>query len=222
MSKSLGQEASRYAPAAENTFLNRLIKLFLMRATGETEERELSKKLRECDIILLFERGIIHSVSRIFQRTKKWHHAMLYLGRGLTFEAIPTTGCIITRLNLTRKRCKGFMILRKRDLSKKERDSIVSNAIQLANNKAKFSFAHALKTVFLRMAFLKNERFQTNLLRLSYEDYLGKLTCSNVMALLYYSEGHLISSGHPSAYLLPKDYETMKGFDVVLEKIYDK
>ena len=131
-----------------------------MRATSETEESELSKKLSECDIILLFERGLIHSVSRIFQRSKKWHHIMLYLGRGLTFEAMPTIGCIITRLNLTRKRCKGFMILRKKVLTKKEKDNIVSNAIQLANNKAKFSFAHALKTVFLRMTFLKNEYFQ--------------------------------------------------------------
>ncbi|MBI3037213.1 hypothetical protein HYY73_05710 [Candidatus Woesearchaeota archaeon] len=193
-----------------------------MRVTGETEEKGLSEKLRECDIILLSERGLTHFVSRIFQRTKKWHHVMLYLGRGLTFEAMPKIGCVITRLNLTRKQYKGFMILRKRDLSKKERDNIVSNAIRLANDKAKFSFAHALKTVFLRMTFLKNERFQTNMPHLSHKDRLGKLTCSNVIALLYYLGGHLISGRHPSAYLLPKDYETMKDFHVVLEKIYDK
>lgn len=193
-----------------------------MRATGETEERKLSKKLRKCDIILLFERGLIHSVSRFFQRTKKWHHAKLYLGRGLTFEAMPKFGCVITQLNLTRKRYKGFMILRKKALSKKEMDNIVSNAIQLANNKTKFSFAHALKTVFLRMTLLKNKRFQTNMPHISHEDCLGKLTCSNVIVLLYYLEGHLMSSRHPLAYLLPKDYEATKDFDVVLEKIYDK
>lgn len=186
------------------------------------EKNALIKKLAVGDIVAVCERGLTHFLNRIAQRTRRWHHVMLYIGSGKVLEAIPMRGCVISNLNLTRKRYHSFKVLRNNLLHVCKKKRIVANAIKLFLGK-KFSHLQVIKIFLFRMFIFKNKR---NVLpkgqTMAYQCNTDQVVCSNLIAISYYLEGQLISPLYKPEFVVPKDYDHVKEFDVVLEQTYQK
>lgn len=182
-------------------------------------QEKLASKLEVGDVLLLSERGIIHSLHRIIQRTRKWHHVLLYVGNGKTLEVTPRKGGHISELNITPVRCKKFAVLRSKKLSKGQRRKLVRDAIRIFNGK-KFSQLQPLKMLLFRNLFPKTS---TNpcLLTKGYACTSSVTTCSTAVSIIYYAYGQLVSPLYKPEYVMPRDYDSPKDFYTVMEVDYD-
>lgn len=185
------------------------------------ETGHMIKNLVEGDIIIVTGRGFPYVLGRIFQRTKRWHHVMLYIGKGKVLEAVPRAGCIISMLNVSKKLHRAVKVLRNSRLPVKVRKRIVRRAIKLFYHK-RFSLMQFIKIFFVRDLGLKV------LFRNLFSPKPGQVydtkavICSNFIAMAYYFENCLVSKEFRPEYIVPKDFEKAERFDVVLEQTYQK
>ncbi len=181
--------------------------------------KKLVSKLEVGDVLVLSERGVIHSLHRLIQRTRKWHHLLLYLGNGKTLEVTPRKGGHISELNITQVRCKKFAVLRSKNLTHSQKKELVQKAIRMFNGK-KFSQLQYLKMLFFRGLFPKI-RINPCLLTTGYACRSPVITCSTAVSIIYYAYGQLVSPLYKPEYIMPRDYEEAKDFYCVMEIDYE-
>lgn len=180
------------------------------------ETRKISKLMQTADIAVLCERGLKHTLDKWVQRTKRWHHVLLYLGKGKALEVTPRKGCHISDLNLSRERCLQFKIIRNDKISSAAKKRLTQNAIRLFLGK-KFASRQIWSIVLFRyLGFGKKEA----LLNMAHKIESRKVVCSNMPAMSYYTVGVLLNETYKPEYLVPKDYENVPGFRVILERNY--
>ena len=180
----------------------------------------LIRSLKEGDIVVICERGLKHTIDRILQRTKKWHHVMLYTSKGMVLDVTPRKGCFIAPLKPTLERCIEFKVLRTKKLSAEQKKAMVTRAIALFNGK-KFSELQIFSILLFReLAFWKmhsKSRLQQAVLKAPHECDTRRVICSNMVSLAYYLSGVRISMIYKPEYIVPKDFENVQDFDTVLE-----
>lgn len=182
------------------------------------DAQKLIRKLKDADVVLVSEKGLLHSINRVLQRSK-WHHVMLYIGQGRTIEATPRNGAHICDLlhDLTEKPYIAWKILRNKKLTAMQRQEIVNTALKLFEGK-KFSWVQYAKIVLGRTMHWRKEGNKSLVCKPGHKCNTGSVACSNMVAMAYYEAGFPISEQYMPEYVVPKDYETAKGFDVVLER----
>ncbi|MEK6837250.1 MAG: hypothetical protein AABX69_01245 [Nanoarchaeota archaeon] len=175
------------------------------------------KRLCEADIVLVSERGLLHSVNRALQRSK-WHHVMLYIGNGRTIEATPKKGAHICDLmyDLTEKDYFAYKILRNKKLTKAQRRGVVKMALKLFLGK-RFSWLQYAKIVIGRTLHWKKDDNKSIVCKPGHKCSTGSVACSNMVAMAYYEAGFPISDRYMPEYVVPKDYETSKALSAVSE-----
>ncbi len=175
----------------------------------------LIKKLREADVILISEKGVKHAVNRALGRSR-WHHVMLYIGKGKVLEVTPKKGCHISEIDLTRGCYKGYKAIRHTRISALERRRIITNAAKIFYGK-KFSLRQLIK-VFFRKAFdwgsNTNRKLESGY---GYRCKTESMICSNAVAMAYCLSGRLISDKYLPEYVMPRDYDKAKGFEIVFD-----
>ena len=182
----------------------------------DEETRKISKLMQVADIAVLCERGLKHTLDRWVQRTKRWHHVLLYLGNGKALEVTPRKGCYISELNLSRKRCLQFKILRNYKIPATARKRVADTAIKLFIGK-KFSGSQIQRILlFRKLGLRRKEATLTGAHKLK----INWVICSNVPAMSYYTIGVLLNGTYRPEYLMPKDYENVPGFRTVTERNY--
>ncbi|MBI2175960.1 hypothetical protein HYU40_01245 [Candidatus Woesearchaeota archaeon] len=180
------------------------------------DANSLIKKLREADIILVSEKGLLHGINRMLQRSK-WHHVMMYMGQGRTIEVTPRKGCHICDLmyDLTEKEYFAYKVLRNKRLTKAQRKRIVNEALKLFLGK-KFSWLQYAKIVIGRTLELWREEGNKSLVcKPGHKCSAGTVACSNMVAMAYYEAGFPVSEKYMPEYVVPKDYETSKKLTLI-------
>ena len=181
------------------------------------DAQNIIKKLLSGDIVLVSEKGMLHSINRTLQRSK-WHHVMLYIGDGRTIEVTPKKGAHICDLmyDLTEKPYMAYKILRNKKLSKGQRKKIIDTALKDFLGK-KFSWMQYAKIVIGRTLQLKKGGDKSTVCKPGHECSTGSVACSNMVAMAYYDAGFPISDRYMPEYVVPKDYEWSKSFSTVLK-----
>ncbi len=177
----------------------------------------LAKKLVEGDILLVSERGLKHAINRALGRSR-WHHVMLYVGRGRVIEATPKKGCHISKLDLSKDCYIGYKALRNRRLTMAQRRKLVRTAISSFYGK-KFSWMQ-LGMAGLRAVFGCAGNGRMQIARGSHDCNTERIICSNMIAIAYYKLGHPISRKYLPEYVMPRDYDRLEAagkFEVVFE-----
>ena len=180
--------------------------------------QQLIKRLSEADIILVSEKGLLHSINRMLQRSK-WHHVMLYIGNGRTIEVTPKKGAHICDLmyDLTEKEYFAYKILRNKKLTNKQKRKIVGMALKLFLGK-KFSWAQYAKIVIGRTLELwRKEGSRSLVCKPGHKCSAVSVACSNMVAMAYYEAGFPVSEKYMPEYVVPKDYEESKAFSTVFK-----
>ncbi len=180
------------------------------------EKQELSKNLVEGDIILVSEKGLKHAFNRALGRSR-WHHVMLYLGKGRVLEVTPKKGCHISILDLTKSCYIRFKAIRNTSLTLKQRKKLAEDAVKLFHGR-NFSWRQLTKVFFRRVVDIKSNIRKSVMLGQPSQHHSKKIICSNTIAMLYYKAGCLISERHNPEYIMPRDYDRAKGFEVIFEK----
>ncbi len=181
------------------------------------ESNSLVKKLVEGDILVVSEKGIKHAINRFFGRSR-WHHVMLYVGKGKVLEVTPRKGCHIAKLDLTKESYKAYKAMRCRKLAVATRKKIAATAIRLFAGK-KFDWLQLFKAFFRRLLGRKGNKSRVD--RHGYENDIKGLICSNLVAITYHTAGHAISSKWAPEYTMPRDYDRLEmtgGFEVVFQR----
>ncbi len=174
----------------------------------------LVKKLLPADILLVSEKGLKHSINRAFGRSR-WHHIMLYIGKGRALEVTPRKGCHISNIDLARECYIEYRILRHKKISGAEKKKIVATAIKLFLGK-KFSKRQLAKVFFRRLLELKGNRGKAS--KTGYMPNVNSLICSNLVAITYHMAGCSISDRWAPEYVMPRDYGKLEEFEIVFEK----
>ncbi|MBI2141705.1 hypothetical protein HYU16_04765 [Candidatus Woesearchaeota archaeon] len=177
----------------------------------------LVKKLVEGDILVVSERGLKHAVNRFFGRSK-WHHVMLYIGKGKVLEVTPRKGCHISKLDLARGSYKAYKAVRCRKLAAETRRKIAAAAVKLFLGK-KFDWKQLVKVFSRRLLDWKGNKSRVE--KHGYGNDIKGLICSNLVAITYHMTGHAIGSKWAPEYIMPRDYDmlgTAGGFEVVFER----
>lgn len=182
----------------------------------DKETNNIARMMQIADIAVLCERGLKHTIDRLVQRTKRWHHVLLYLGKGKALEVTPRKGCHISELNFSLKRCIQFKILRNDKISAVAKKKLTENAIRLFLGK-KFSTRQIWRILLFRYLRLRKKEAMLNK---AHRIESQKILCSNMPAMGYYTVGVLLNDTYKPEYLVPKDYEKVPGFRTVLEKNY--
>ncbi len=182
------------------------------------EARRLIKRLREADIVLVSEKGVIHSINRVLQRSK-WHHVMLYVSSGRTVEATPRNGTHLCDLlhDLTEKPYIAIKVLRNNKLKDSQRKKIINTALRLFEGK-KFSWTQYVKIVLGRTMPWKMEGRKSLVCKPGHQCDTDTVACSNMVAMAYYEAGFPLSERYMPEYVVPSDYEKAKEFSVVFER----
>ena len=182
------------------------------------EARRLIGKLKPGDIILVSEKGLQHAINRFLQRSR-WHHVMLYIGKGRTMEVTPRNGAHICDLthDLTEKLYFAFKALRKKGLSTAQRQNIAMVAQKTFSGK-KFSWGQYLKVVIGRALHSNKQGSHSLVCRPGHKCNTNSVACSNMVAMAYYEAGFPISENYMPEYVVPRDYEVARGFFVVIDK----
>ncbi|MBI2144562.1 hypothetical protein HYU17_05455 [Candidatus Woesearchaeota archaeon] len=169
--------------------------------------QRLIKKLHEADVILVSEKGLLHSINRALQGSK-WHHVMLYMGQGRTIEATPKKGCHICDLmyDLTEKDYFAYKILRNKRLTNPQRKKVISTALRLFLGKP-FSWIQYLRIVFGRVLHWNGEGNKSLVCMPGHKCNAHSVACSNMVAMAFYEAGFPVSDRHMPEYVVPKDYE---------------
>ena len=182
---------------------------------GITEDgRKLAGKLLPADVLLVSEKGLKHFINRTLGRSR-WHHIMLYIGKGRVLEVTPKKGCHISKLDLTRDCYLGYKALRHRGLSGKARKEMAAKAVRLFLGK-KFGWRQLVKVFIRRLLGLKGNGGKA--CRPGYRCDTNRITCSNLVAMNYHMAGCTISDRWAPEYVMPRDYDKMKEFEIVFEK----
>ena len=195
---------------------DKVIKMQLRREMKRLRDaHNLIKGLCEADVILVSEKGLLHSINRMLQRSR-WHHVMLYIGQGRTIEATPKKGSHICDLmyDLTEKEYFAYKILRNKRLTKTQRKKIVNEALKLFLGK-KFSWSQYARIVIGRTLHWKKGDNKSLVCKPGHRCNTGSVACSNMVAMAYYEAGFPISNRHMPEYFVPKDYETSTTLSVV-------
>ena len=181
------------------------------------DAHNLIKGLHEADVILVSEKGLLHDINRMLQRSK-WHHVMLYIGNGRTIEATPKKGAHICDLmyDLTEKDYFAYKILRNKKLTNAQRKKIVNTALKLFLGK-RFSWLQYAKIVIGRTMHWRNKDNKSLVCKPGHRCSMESVACSNMVAMAYYEAGFPISDRYMPEYVVPKDYETSKALSVVSE-----
>ncbi len=182
----------------------------------DKETSEIARIMQSADIAVLCERGLKHTLDRWVQRTKRWHHLLLYLGNSKALEVTPRKGCHISELDLSRKRCIQFKIMRNDKISSAARKRVTDTAIKLFLGR-KFSLQQMWKIIFFRNLRLRKKEAMLNK---EHKIASQKVTCSNMSAMSYYTIEVLLNETYKPEYVVPKDYETVPGFRTVIERNY--
>ncbi len=180
--------------------------------------QHIIKNLQEADILLVSEKGLLHSLNRMLQRSK-WHHVMLYIGNGRTIEVTPKKGAHICDLmyDLTEKAYFAYKVLRNKKLDSRQRKKIIRTALELFLGK-KFSWAQYAKIVVGRMMELwKEEGNKSIACKPGHKPNVRNVACSNMVAMAYYEAGFPVSKKYMPEYVVPKDYEESKDFSTVFK-----
>ncbi|MBI2580543.1 hypothetical protein HYV85_01915 [Candidatus Woesearchaeota archaeon] len=184
------------------------------------------KKLAAGDVILICEKGLKHAMDRFFQRTKKWHHVMLYIGKGKVLEVTPLKGCRISMLSLSRKRYKAVKVLRAAKLRFQAKKQLVQEAVKTflgkrASVKAflKLMLVRALPLVSELVSWLSLSKLSQRYKR--YKCNTKDIVCSTLVSIAYYLHGKSVKMKIKPEYVLPKDFEAAEGFEVVFESAWD-
>lgn len=182
------------------------------------EARRLIKKLHTADIVLVSEKGLLHSINRALQRSK-WHHVMLYVSSGRTLEATPRNGTHLCDLlhDLTEKPYIAIKVLRNKKLKDSQRKRIVKTALRLFEGK-KFSLLQYLKIILGRTLHWRREGSKSLVCKPGHQCNTDSVACSNMVAMAYYEAGFLLSERYMPEYVVPGDYEKAKEFSVVFER----
>ena len=175
----------------------------------------LVKKLREADILLVSEKGVKHAVNRALGRSR-WHHVMLYLGKGEVLEVTPKKGCHISKIDLSKGCYKGYKAIRCKRISATEGKEIAATSVKIFCGQ-KFSVPQLIK-VFFRKAFDWRSNGNRKLAcGPAYRCKTESMICSNSVAMAYYVSGHLISDKYVPEYIVPRDYDKAKGFEIIFD-----
>lgn len=175
------------------------------------------KKLLPADILLASEKGLKHSINRALGRSR-WHHVMLYLGKGRVIEVTPRKGCHISKLDLTKNCYLEYRALRHKKISDAEKKKIAAAAVNLFLGR-KFNWWQLAKVFLRRLLELKGNRNNTS--TPDYRNGVNCLICSNLVAITYHLAGRAISSKWAPEYIMPRDYDGLEaadGFEVVFER----
>lgn len=181
------------------------------------DAQRLIKRLQEADVILVSEKGLLHDINRMLQRSK-WHHVMLYIGQGRTIEATPKKGAHICDLmyDLTEKEYFAYKILRNKRLIRAQRKKIVNESLKLFLGK-KFSWSQYAKIVIGRTLHWKKEGNKSLVCKPGHRCITSNVVCSNMVAMAYYETGFPISDKYMPEYVVPKDYEESPALTKILE-----
>lgn len=178
-------------------------------------DNSLIKKLEPADILLVSEKGAKHSINRTIGRSK-WHHVMLYIGKGKVLEVTPRKGCHISVLDLTKNCFLGYKAIRNTTITEKQKKKIVAEAIKFHGRK--FSWRQ-LGKAFLRRIIDPRSNGKRKLRPYPAQNhYAEKIICSNLVAIAYHREGYLISERHKPEHIMPRDYDKTKDFKVIFER----
>ena len=182
------------------------------------EGRRLIKKLQAADIVLVSEKGLVHSINRVLQGSR-WHHVMLYVSSGRTIEATPRNGAHLCDLlhDITEKRYIAIKVLRNNKLKSSQRKKVVNTALKLFEGK-KFSWKQYFKIILGRTMHWKMEGRKSLVCKPGHRCDTDTVVCSNMVAMAYYEAGFPLSERYMPEYIVPGDYERMKDFKVVFEK----
>ena len=82
----------------------------------------------------------------------------------------------------------------------------------------KFSWVQYAKIVLGRSLHWRKEGNKSLVCKPGHKCNTGSVACSNMVAMAYYEAGFPISEQYMPEYIVPKDYETAKGFKAVMEK----
>ncbi len=180
--------------------------------------QRIIKRLKEADVLLISEKGLLHSLNRMLQRSK-WHHVMLYIGNGMTLEVTPKKGAHICDLmyDLTEKQYIAYKILRNNEFSSRQRKRITGMAINLFLGK-KFSWSQYAKIIIGRLMELwKEEGNKSIACKPGHRPNVKNVACSNMVAMAYYEAGFPVSEKYMPEYVVPKDYEGSKEFSMAFK-----
>lgn len=182
---------------------------------GIIEDRmKLAGKLLPADVLLVSEKGLKHLINRTLGRSR-WHHIMLYIGKGRVLEATPKKGCHVSKLDLTKDCYIAYKAIRHRKLSDKARKEVAAKAVRLFLGK-KFAWRQLAKVFIRRLLALKGNGDKA--CRPGYRCDTDRIICSNVVAMNYHMAGCVIGGRWAPEYVLPRDYDRMKEFDIIFEK----
>ncbi len=177
---------------------------------------KLARLLKKGDIILVSEKGIFNSICRVVQRTK-WHHIMLYAGRGRVLEVTPREGCRLTFLNHCISKYKALQVLRHKKISSMQARRMIGTAIKLFKSRP-FSRLQVLKIALLRELNLfkhaLNLIVKRNRLRVRHLN-MKDVICSNMVAMSYHLFGYRINESYSPDYVVPRDYANSRELQVV-------
>ncbi|MBI2581478.1 hypothetical protein HYV85_06790 [Candidatus Woesearchaeota archaeon] len=181
------------------------------------DAHNIIKRLREADVILVSEKGLLHDINRMLQRSK-WHHVMLYIGNGRTIEATPKKGAHICDLmyDLTEKEYFAYKVLRNKRLTKAQRKKVVGMALKFFLGK-KFSWGQYARIVLGRTLHWRKEGNRSLVCKPGHRCSMESVACSNMVAMAYYEAGLPVTERYMPEYVVPKDYETSKALAVVSE-----
>lgn len=183
------------------------------------DAKKLIRKLREGDVLLVSERGAIHALNRVLQHSR-WHHVMLYIGKGRTLEVTPRNGAHVCDLvhDLTEKPYMALKVLRNKKLTEKQRKAIVKTALSMFSGK-KFSYGQYFKIFLGRILHWHKQGSDSHVCKPGRRCHVHDVACSNMVAMAYYEAGFQISENYRPEYVVPNDYETSKGFSTVFQKL---
>ncbi len=181
------------------------------------DAHNLIKRLQEADIILVSEKGLLHDINRMLQRSK-WHHVMLYIGNGRTIEATPKKGAHICDLmyDLTEKEYFAYKVLRNKKLTKVQRKKVVGMALKFFLGK-RFSWGQYARIVLGRTLHWRKEGNKSLVRKPGHRFSMESVACSNMVAMAYYEAGLPVTERYMPEYVVPKDYETSKTLSKVAE-----
>src|SRR3989338_3116225 len=180
--------------------------------------RALIRRLKEADIVLVREKGLKHAINRILQRSR-WHHVMIYIGKGHTMEVTPRNGSHMCDLfhDLTEKQYLAIKVLRDKSLTLLQRKGIARTAVRCFNGR-KFSWMQYARIVVGRTLSWKRNPTESRTQGQARRYRAGSVACSNMVAMAYYEAGHSIIAEHMPEFVVPKDYEEAKGLKTIMSK----
>ncbi|MBI2143058.1 hypothetical protein HYU20_01825 [Candidatus Woesearchaeota archaeon] len=173
----------------------------------------LIKKLKEADILLVSEKGFKHAINRAFGRSR-WHHVMLYVGKGKVIEATPKKGCHISKLDLNKECYKAYKALRHRKITGKERKEMAAYAVRMFLGR-RFNWKHLPRVFLRRSVWLLGNNGQA--CKPGYKCDNNALICSNIVAVAYHISGRRISRKWAPEYVMPRDYDKAEGFKTIFD-----